>query len=39
MVKIKNKYLKDLICLEEACNLLMQEFDLFRGEALAYLYK
>ena len=39
MRKIKNQYLKDLISMELACSLLMEQFDLFRGEALCYLMK
>jgi hypothetical protein len=39
MRKIKNQYLKDIICMEEACSKLMEQFDLFRGEALQYLMK
>lgn len=36
-IQIRNKYRKDEISLEEATSLLMEHFDMFRGEALEYL--
>jgi uncharacterized protein YuzE len=37
--QIKRKYLKEEVSLDEACLLLMEQFDMFRGEALEYLMR
>jgi len=36
-LQIKRKYLKEELTLNEACLMLMEQFNMFRGEALEYL--
>lgn len=36
-IQIRNKYRKDEMSLDEAISLLMEHFNMFRGEALGYL--